>query len=80
MSTIDIKEMMKHATSALKEAVDNAYKTKFVAVKTRHGEWLVVEREGHVSDTTTLLKSDNRLKVCANEQEARAFIKLLKEN
>lgn len=80
MSTIDIKEMMKHATSALKEAVDNAYKTKFVAVKTRHGEWLVVERSVYSGDEPRLTKSDERIKVCANEQEARAFIKLLKEN
>ena len=61
MSAIDIKEMMKHATNALKEAVENSHKTKYVAVRTRHGEWFVVERSVYMSDTTTLLKSDNRI-------------------
>lgn len=70
----------KEALKILNDELDKSHKKKYVAVQTRHGVWLVVARSMYSGDEPRLIEFDERIKVCANKQEAEGFAKLLKEN
>lgn len=69
----------KEALKILNDELSKTYKKKYVAVQTRAGVWLVVARSMYSGDEPRLIEFDERIKVCANKQEAEGFAKLLKE-
>ena len=79
MNALTIQQMLAEANKVLKDAVDNHNKKKYVAVQTRHKIWLVVARSVYSGDEPRLIKFDERIKVCASQQEAEGFAKLMKE-
>ena len=77
---ITVQQITKEALAILEDELVKTYKKKYVAVQTRHGVWLVVARSMYSGDEPRLIKFDERIKVCANKEEAEGFAKLLKEN
>lgn len=75
---LTIAEITKAALDVLERELGNSYRTYHVAVQTREGTWLVVERYAGRGDIPKLMYDDVRLKACANKEEAEAFVKLLR--
>jgi hypothetical protein len=80
MGAITIQQMVADAKQTMDEAFDEAYKDKYIAVQTRKGVWLVVKRTAYSGDEPKLRHFDVRVRACKDQQEAEAFVKLLKEN
>lgn len=77
---ITMQQITREALQILNDELDKSHKKKYLAVQTRHGVWLVIARSVYSGDEPRLIKFDERIKVCANKQEAEGFAKLLKEN
>jgi len=76
---ITVQQVTKEALKILNDELEESHKKKYVAVQTRHKVWLVVARSVYSGNEPRLIKFDERIKVCANKQEAEGFAKLLKE-
>ena len=77
---ITIKQIIADIKQHMDKAYEEAYKDKYLAVQTRDGTWLVVKRTAYSGDEPKLRDFDVRVKVCKDQQEAEAFVKLLKED
>jgi len=76
---LTIAQIQNDALRMLDDAFKDSYKTKYLAVQTRHKIWLVVARSVYSGDEPRLIKGDERIKVCESQKEAEGFAKLLKE-
>ena len=75
---ITMQQITKEALKILNDELDKSHKKKYLAVQTRHGVWLVVARSVYSGNEPRLIKFDERIKVCESQQEAEAFVKLLR--
>ena len=75
---ITMQQITKEALKILNDELDKSHKKKYLAVQTRGGTWLVVERYASRGDNPKLMYDDVRLKACANKEEAEGFEKLLR--
>jgi len=75
---ITMQQITKEALKILNDELDKFYEKKYLAVQTRHGVWLVVARSVYSGNEPRLIKFDERIKVCESQQEAEAFVKLLR--
>lgn len=75
---ITVQQVTKEALKILNDELEKSHGKKYLAVQTRAGVWLVVARSIYSGDEPRLIKFDERIKVCANKQEAEAFVKLLR--
>ena len=75
---ITMQQITKEALKILNDELDKSHKKKYLAVQTRHGVWLIVARSVYSGDEPRLIKFDERIKVCESQQEAEAFVKLLR--
>jgi hypothetical protein len=71
-------QIQNDALRMLDDAFKDVYKTKYLAVQTRHKIWLVVARSILSGDEPRLIKGDERIKVCESQKEAEGFAKLLR--
>ena len=75
---ITMQQITREALKILNDELDKSHKKKYLAVQTRHGVWLVVSRSVYSGNEPRLIKFDERIKVCESQQEAEAFVKLLR--
>ncbi len=78
MKPITMQQITKEALKILNDELDKSHEKKYLAVQTRHGVWLVVARSVYSGNEPRLIKFDERIKVCESQQEAEAFVKLLR--
>lgn len=74
-----IADIQQQLDRAFTQAYENS-KPKYLAVQTRSGTWLVVERSVYSGDEPKLSNFDKQLRACKDQKEAEAFVKLLKED
>ena len=74
-----IADIRRQMDNAFTQVYENS-KPKYLAVQTRRGTWLVIERSAYGGDEPKLCDYDKQLRACKDQKEAEAFVKLLKEN